>query len=186
MVDRSGPARWYYLPPVRAGSSGAFFDVADTVIQMKEYMPNDITERAKSAAAAYGASAKTQAAFPSYNKERRPAPDMALRREERIKLRASGTSELSVNKENVELRYLEQLKDQEQTAALAYLLKYAQLKLMDGRKDLRQIGAMLEAQLDGQGLESLFERGDVSAQLARPRKQEIMACINRYRRLIVN
>ncbi len=169
-----------------AGSSGAFFDVADTVIQMKEYMPIDITERAKSAAAAYGASAKTQAAFPSYNKERRPAPDMALRREERIKLRASGTSELSVNKENVELRYLEQLKDQEQTAALAYLLKYAQLKLMDGRKDLRQIGAMLEAQLDGQGLESLFERGDVSAQLARPRKQEIMACINRYRRLIVN
>ena len=111
---------------------------------------------------------------------------MALRKDDRIKARASGTSELSLNKENVELRYLEQLKDQEQTAALAYLLKYAQLKLLDGRKDLRQIGDLLEEQLDRQGLESLFERGDVSAQLARPRKQEIMACINRYRRLIVN
>ena len=86
-------------------------------------------------------------------------------------------------KENVELRYLEQLKDQEQSMALAYLLKYAQLKMMDGRKDLRQIGDLLEEQLDGSGLESLFERGDVSSQLARPRKQEILACINRYRKL---
>ena len=67
--------------------------------------------------------------------------------------------------------------------ALAYLLKYAQLKLMDGRKDLKQIGDLLESQLDQKGLESLFERGEVSAQLARPRKQEIMACMNRYRRL---
>ncbi len=173
-----------------AGSSGAFFDVADTIIQMKEYVPIDITERAKRAAASYTAAAgqadaaeSAAAVFPAYNQKRCPAPDMALRKDDRIKVRASGTSELSLNKESVELRYLEQLKDQEQTAALAYLLKYAQLKLMDGRKDLRRIGDLLEEQLDRQGLESLFERGDVSAQLARPRKQEIMACIDRYRRL---
>ena len=112
-----------------------------------------------------------------------PAPDMALRKEDRIKIRTTGTSELSVNKESVELRYLEQLKDHEQSTALAYLLKYAELKLMDGRKDLRQLGDFLERQLDEKGLESLFDHGDVAAQLARPRKQEIMACINRYRKL---
>lgn len=194
-----------------AGSSGAFFHMADTVIQMKEYVPIDITERAKQAAAAYDRASDYKAPpagnqtadkavegtgdgkggssdvahFPDFNRKRCPAPDMALRREDRIKIRTTGTSELSLAKENVELRYLEQLKDQEQTAALAYLLKYAQLKMMDGRKDLRQIGDLLEEQLDQKGLESLFERGDVSAQLARPRKQEIMACINRYRRLKV-
>ena len=108
---------------------------------------------------------------------------MALRREDRIKMKAMGTSEIAICKENVELRYLEQLKDQEQSMALTYLLKYAELKMMDGRKDLRQIGDLLEEQLDRSGLESLFERGDVSSQLARPRKQEIMACINRYRKL---
>ena len=32
-------------------------------------------------------------------------------------------------------------------------------------------------------MESLFERGETIASLARPRKQEIMACVNRYRRL---
>lgn len=170
-----------------AGSSGAFFHMADTIIQMKEYVPIDITQKAKEAAAAYedrGAEdAEDARKFPPFNRKRCPGPDMALRKEDRIKMKAMGTSEISICKENVELRYLEQLKDQEQSMALAYLLKYAQLKMMDGRKDLRQIGDLLEEQLDGSGLESLFERGDVSSQLARPRKQEILACINRYRKL---
>lgn len=173
-----------------AGSSGAFFHMADTIIQMKEYVPIDITLRAKEAARAYegihtGSSQEGMSltSFPDYNQKRCPSPDMALRKEERLKMKAMGTSEISIAKENVELRYLEQLKDQEQSMALAYLLKYAQLKMMDGRKDLRRIGDAMEEQLDKSGLESLFERGDVSSQLARPRKQEIMACINRYRRL---
>lgn len=164
-----------------AGSSGAYFHVADTVIQMKEYVPVDITEKAKQAAADY--SEAKQEGFHDFCAKRIPKPDMALKREERIKIKTMGTSELSLSKERVELRYLEQLEDQEQAQALAYLLKYAQLKLMDGRRDLRQIGELLENQLDQSGLESLFERGEVSAQLARPRKQEIMACIDRYRRL---
>lgn len=170
-----------------AGSSGAFFHMADTIIQMKEYVPIDITQKAKEAAAACedrGAEdAEDARKFPPFNRKRCPGPDMALRKEDRIKMKAMGTSEISICKENVELRYLEQLKDQEQSMALAYLLKYAQLKMMDGRKDLRQIGDLLEEQLNGSGLESLFERGDVSSQLARPRKQEILACINRYRKL---
>ena len=166
-----------------AGSSGAFFHVADTIIQMKEYVPIDITKRAKEAAGTY---VSMEESFPTFNRLRCPSPDMTLKKEDRIKIKTMGTSELSINKENVELRYLEQLKDHEQSAALAYLLKYAQLKLMDGKKDLKQIGDFLEKQLDEKGLESLFDHGDVSAQLARPREQEILACVNRYRRLIVN
>ena len=197
-----------------AGSSGAFFHIADTIIQMKEYMPIDITGRAKQAAAAYDKAAEYKglpegegmsadsiadeqsgrtdsrtggkaegARFPAFNRKRCPAPDMALRKDDRIKIRTTGTSELSLSRENVELRYLEQLKDQEQTAALAWALKFAQLKLLDGRKSLKQVGELLEKQLDKDGLESLFERGDISSSLARPRKQEILACINRYRKL---
>ena len=172
-----------------AGSSGAFFHMADTIIQMKEYVPVDITLKAKRAARAYEEKHETVEEglqFPEFNRKRCPAPDMALRKEDRLKMKAMGTSELSIARESVELRYLEQLKDQEQSMALACVLKYAQLKMMDGRKSLCQIGDLLEEQLDRSGLESLFERGDVSAQLARPRKQEIMACINRYRRLKIN
>lgn len=166
-----------------AGSSGSYFHVADTVIQMKEYVPYDITDRAKKAAESYPAMTGDKEKFPDWLDKRCPLPDMGLKKEERIKIKTMGTSELLLSRESVELRYLEQLKDQEQTAALAWILKYAQLKLLDGRKSLRQIGELLEKQLDQDGLESLFERGDVSSSLARPRRQEILACINRYRKL---
>lgn len=166
-----------------AGSSGSFFHGADTVIQMKEYVPVDITARAKEAAKAYPVMGGSEEKFPSFLERRCPKPDPALKKDDRIKIKTMGTSELLLARESVELRYLEQLKDQEQTAALAWILKYAQLKLLDGKKDLKQIAGLLENQIDQKGLESLFERGDVSASLARPRKQEILACINRYRRL---
>ena len=120
---------------------------------------------------------------PSFTKRRVPKPDPAIQKEDRVKLKAMGTSELMLCRECVELRYLEQLKDQEQTLALAYLLRYVEKKLFDGKKSLEEIGMLLEKQLREQGMESLFERGETIASLARPRKQEIMACINRYRRL---
>ncbi len=166
-----------------AGSSGSFFHGADTVIQMKEYVPVDITARAKEAARAYPVMSGLEEKFPSYREHRCPKPDPALKQNDRIKIKVMGISELLLARESVELRYLEQLKDQEQTAALAWILKYVQLKLLDGRKDLKQIAGLLENQINQKGLESLFETGDVSASLARPRKQEILACINRYRRL---
>ncbi len=166
-----------------AGSSGSYFSVADTIIQMKEYVPIDITKRAKEAAKGYPDIIGGEEKFPAFAEHRCPKPDMTLRRDERIKIKTMGTSELMLAKESVELRYLEQLKDQEQTAALAWILKYVELRMMDGKKDLKLIGELLEKQMDRDGLESFFERGDVSSSLARPRKQEILACINRYRRL---
>lgn len=173
-----------------AGSSGSYFYVADKVVQMKEYVPVDITERAKEAAAQFGAEgggADDEGAdghFPAYNNQRIPRQNTALVKDDRLKLKSMGTSEILVGRDTVELRYLEQLKDSEQAAALAQLLKEAECRLMDGRRSMRQIADLLEQQLDKGGLESLFEHGDVRTSLARPRKQEIMACINRYRKLV--
>ena len=166
-----------------AGSSGSYFHVADQVIQMKEYVPYDITRKAKQAAEAFPSMTGEKEPFPSFTKRRVPKPDPVIQKEDRVKLKAMGTSELMLCRECVDLRYLEQLKDQEQTLALAYLLRYVEKKLFDGKKSLEEIGMLLEKQLREQGLESLFERGETIASLARPRKQEIMACINRYRRL---
>lgn len=166
-----------------AGSSGSYFHVADQVIQMKEYAPYDITRKAKQAAEAFPSMTGEKEPFPSFTKRRVPKPDPVIQKEDRVKLKAMGTSELMLSRECVELRYLEQLKDQEQTLALAYLLRYVEKKLFDGKKSLEEIGMLLEKQLREQGMESMFERGETIASLARPRKQEIMACINRYRRL---
>ena len=96
-----------------------------------------------------------------------------------------GTHELLLGRDAVELRYLEQLRDGEQTMALAYLLKFLQLQVMDGKKNMPTLADQLEALLNNQGLEGLFEHGDVRSSLARPRRQEILACVNRYRQLLV-
>ena len=189
-----------------AGSSGSYFHVADQIIQMKEYVPYDITERAKKAAADFPVFSIPQSRFPKYSKKRCPRPNAALKKDDRLKLKAQGTSELSLNYDTVELRYLEQLRDSEQTMALAYLLKYMELSLMDGRRSMTELADLIEKQLDERGLESLFASGgaassaraaapaareaaggslDVRSALARPRRQEILACVNRYRKLMV-
>lgn len=166
-----------------AGSSGSYFHVADTVVQMKEYVPHDITKHAKESAAEYPMFSTNQDIFPACSLKRCPKPNMALRKDDRLKLKAMGTQELLLGHDAVELRYLEQLKDPEQTMALAYLLKHLEMQKMDGRKSLTELVNELESVLDNKGLESLFEHGDVRASLARPRRQEIFACVNRYRKL---
>ena len=166
-----------------AGSSGSYFHVADDIVQMRDYEPYDITKKAKEAAGEYPVFCSAKEKFPEYLDKRCPKPNAALKKDPRCKLKAMGTSEILINKDMVELRYLEQLRDSEQSAALAYVLKYAQMSLMDGRKSLKEIADILEEMLNRKGLESLFEREDVRASLARPRRQEIMACINRYRKL---
>ncbi len=164
-----------------AGSSGSYFHVADTVIQMKEYVPYDITGKAKKAAEEFAVFETERTGFPSYRNSRIMKPDMSLKKEERLKMKSFGTDEISIAKKTVELRYLEQLKDTEQTTALGYALKQMHLSLLDGKKSLAQVVDVLEEQMDKDGLESLFGKGEVSASLARPRRQEIFACMNRYR-----
>lgn len=166
-----------------AGSSGSYFHVADTIIQMKNYVPYDITDKAKSAAKEFPAvqtsSFSTAPSFPRF-----PKANSALKKDDRLKIKVMGTSSFSLNKDSVELRYLEQLIDSEQTVALANLLQYAELHLMDGKRSMTDIVNALETLLEEKGLEGLFENGTPKTSLARPRRQEIFACINRYRKLI--
>lgn len=53
---------------------------------------------------------------------------------------------------------------------------------MDGKKTLVQVVDLLEKQMDEKGLASLLAPGRPS-DLARPRQQEIFACLNRCREL---
>ncbi len=164
-----------------AGSSGSYFHVADCVVQMKEYVPYDITEKAKKAAEEFAVFEMEKTKFPSCNDKRIPKPDMTLKKEERLKIKSFGTDELSIGKNTVEVRFMEQLKDGEQTTALGWILKELELSIIDGKRTLVQAVDLLEKQLHENGMEGLFGKGDVAASLARPRRQEIFACVNRYR-----
>ncbi|HIU31514.1 MAG TPA: ABC-ATPase domain-containing protein [Candidatus Caccousia avistercoris] len=166
-----------------AGSSGAYFHAADHIIQMDRYTPRDITALAKREAAAFPLSGPQAepAARPTF--DRRPKALPEFREDGRLKIKAQGCGSVSVNRETVDLRYVEQLVDAEQAAALGYCLAYAGKCLLDGRHTLRQAAEQLEELLERQGLEALCGGRSGMPALARPRRQEILACLNRYRGL---
>lgn len=166
-----------------AGSSGAYFHKADCILQMKQYEPVDITELAKNEAAAYPIVTAPEKEHRALEENRVAKPDMSLRNDDRMKLKVMGKDGFSFNRETVDLRYVEQLTDTEQLAALAYLLKYAELHLFDGKKNLKEVVEKLEQKLMTEGLAAVCESSYVPTGLAMPRKQEIFACINRYRKL---
>ena len=99
------------------------------------------------------------------------------------RITTTGMNRLFFNSGDVYKRQtdLEQLRDSEQTMALAYILKYLEVSVMDGHKSMEELAKLIEAQIDSKGLESLFVGADVRASLARPRGLEILGCINRYR-----
>lgn len=166
-----------------AGSSGAYFHIADQIIQMDRYLPKDITALAKREAEAFPISTAPlkPADTPHFN--RYPKPSSEFQKGDRIKLKSLGRDGVSLNRETIDLRYLEQLSDAEQAAALGYCVLYAQRHLLDGRKNLRTIVDELETLITQKGLAALCEsRGSVPF-LARPRRQEMFACLNRYRGL---
>lgn len=82
----------------------------------------------------------------------------------------------------MDLRYIEQIVDTEQTASLSMLLKYAAEHLIDGKRTLPEIAEYLIRELDQKGL--VFFSGDsyIPCGYAMPRAQEIYSCLNRYRR----
>lgn len=168
-----------------AGSSGSFFGIADTIIQMKEYVPYDITERAREAAASYPA-LKQQEHFPVSDNMRAPKANQALKKDPRLKMKTMGTNEMLLAKDAIELRYLEQLVDPEQTNALAYALKYLELNRMNGSRTVPQLLDDVEVLTASKGLSALYDKEYVRSGLAMPRRQEIAACLNRYRKLYFN
>lgn len=166
-----------------AGSSGAYFHVADTIIQMDRYVPKDITAYAKKEAESYPAVSgpETPAKRPDFH--RCPRAGKGFRENDRIKMKTMGREAVMINKETIDLRYVEQITDSEQVTALGYCMRYAQKHIMDGRKDLRQIVDELEQVIEKGTLAALCESSSSISCMAMPRRQEIFACIDRYRSL---
>lgn len=187
-----------------AGGSGAFIDVADTVIAMDAYTPYDVTERARelresatpaapSPAFAQIGERLLQADFPAgesrggrgrggHGGGRGGRRDSRGRGGKPPKPpRARGLELIQVGKDNLDLRAVSQLMDSSQTEAIARILG-AVVKQLDGRTDLTEL---IQHEYDN-FCHSLFDATaefNNSGHLAEPRFQEVAAAINRLRLL---
>lgn len=185
-----------------AGSSGSYFHRADQIVQMENYKPLDITERAKAEAAKFPLTEEAAPACKEPDYSRRPKAasnqergrERSLRgrgghgaggeeRQERTKIRTTGCDTISLNHDNIDMRYVEQLVDHEQLAALGYILAYAKKNCFDGRKTLAQIVKEIGDKLQQEGPSAICQESYLPANLSLPRSQEMFACINRYREI---
>ena len=159
-----------------AGSSGAFFHIADTVIQMDCYVPVDITEKAKQLCGQFPVSKEQPKTFrfPESNRRMEKEKNGGTRRRdyrsgevrkdepEQWKLKTLGVDGFLLGKQHVDLRYVEQLIDSEQTAYLGMLLKYAVEQLSDGKRTISDTAEFLWKKIDEDGMGFVADRGRIS------------------------
>lgn len=169
-----------------AGSSGSYFHKADCVIQMNRYEPMEITARAKKAAEEFPLPSADVPSWIPPEFGRIISFDKKFRSENRIKTKTMGMDGISINRENIDLRYLEQLVDTEQLNALALLMKYIRGQKADGKRDLVDLIDQIMDELATDGFDKMHGGGYLPGNLAMPRKQEIFGCMNRWRELKYN
>ena len=166
-----------------AGSSGAYFHIADTIIQMDRYEPKEITMLAKETAKDFPAMSGIENPAEKPVFIRCPRQGRGFKPNDRIKMKTMGKEMVQLNRENIDLRYVEQLADTEQVSALGYCVRYAEKHLFQGKDTIQNVVDKLEEKICREGLSSLCESNASVANLAMPRRQEIFACLNRYRGL---
>lgn len=171
-----------------AGSSGAFFHVADTIIQMDTYRPKDVKMSVEALLPEYPPADLCSNAEPftlptekrMFVMERKIKRHGRGEREERIKTKVMGTDGFSIEHNIVDLRCVEQLIDTEQTAALAAILKHI-VKKGSICMEMQELVAEINTLLKKKGM-AAFVEGALSCGYAYPRKEEIYLMLNRFRR----
>lgn len=171
------------------GGCGDYFDVADTVIMMRDYRPIDATVEARRVAQTLATTRRSEIAQPLRPcRPRVPKADSfdSSRGRREVKIDAKGLDLILYGSDPIDLRYIEQLVDASQTRAIGYAIHLAAQRFMDGSTALADVVEAVDRVLDENSLDLLapFGRtGHHPGNFARPRRYEIAAAINRLRTL---
>lgn len=169
------------------GSSGDYFDVADTVIQMDNYETKDVTKEAKSL---------MRGEINKRIEEKNLSINIRFNRKlqkgtiestyKGVKIKTMGLSNISINNENIDLRAVEQLVDNEQLNAIGAIMKWIEDNLMNKNLSLEEVVNEVYFEIKRNDLISIDKINGGSGSIAMPRKQEVMAVYNRFRKLRIN
>ena len=168
-----------------AGGAGDYLEVADTVIHMDEYVPRDVTRRAREIARELPQpSSAPRAPGPwGASQPRRPDPrsldPSRGRKPERV--RSVRTRAIEFGSEEIDVSLLPQLVDAGQCRMIGDVLLRCARGLCDGKRSLPELLDRIDAEIERNGLEALTEHG--FGDRARARRFEIAASLNRLRSL---
>lgn len=163
-----------------AGSCGDFFDIADLVIQMDCYEPYEVTTKAKELSR--GKISLRDDLDIHIDFGRVLVKGSISEGPKGIKIKNLGKDGLSINKENIDLKSVEQIVDSEQINTIGMTIKFIEDKYSGKDLTVEKIVDEIEKDLT-KSLIGIDNIKGGNGSLAMPRKQEILCAINRLRTL---
>ncbi|KGX90674.1 ABC transporter ATPase [Pontibacillus halophilus JSM 076056 = DSM 19796] len=167
------------------GGSGDYFEAADEVIMIDQYLPYNVTSKAKEIAERYPFHREQEGGNEFGQRKSRVFQPQSLnsQRGNKSKVQAKGSATILLGRTEISLHYVEQLIDTSQTRAIAEVLKHLEQKgWLKRGMSLTELLDQIEEQLDNQGLASFTGfKNQHPGDLARPRRFEIAATLNRLR-----
>lgn len=168
------------------GGVGDYFEVADHVIQMIKYQPEDVSAQAKDIIHNYPTKrVKEDVEYPIQPKARIPLSESVDPMSEYRKWRLYTTEvkTLHFGRNKIDLTDLEQLIELSQTKAIGFSMLYAR-KYINGERNLKQVIDLVMADIEEYGLDILSEK--ISGHFAQFRSFELAFTLNRMRSFNVN
>jgi predicted ABC-class ATPase len=168
------------------GGSGDYFDVADTVIRMDAYVPQDVTAEAKMIAANQPTGRQTEITGPwSAPIPRLPQSESLNPRKGKreVNIKARSLRAVLFGTEEIDMSAVAQLVDEGQVRAIGQALNLARERFMGPGRDITGVIAAVMDEIERKGLDALDRRqlGDYVAF----RPYELAAALNRLRTLKV-
>ncbi|MGM0489121.1 MAG: ABC-ATPase domain-containing protein [Planctomycetota bacterium] len=167
------------------GGSGDYFDVADRVICMYNYLPQDVTRQAQEITQKYKAQRRPEGGveFGTVSQRvPRPAGFELWKGNKPAKIKPHGLTQIAFGRHTIDLAAVEQLVDTSQTRAIGDAIRYA-LKYIERGATLRETVEQVLEDMETKGLDVLA--GKPTGDYARFRTFELAAAINRLRTLRV-
>jgi len=170
------------------GGSGDYFQVADSVVMMDEYIPYDVTDKAMAIMKEYPIERHsiTRQDFPMITGRTVEQKSLQVRKGNRVKVQAKGKHHIIMGKTDLSFSFTEQIVDASQTRMIAEMIQF--LDRTNGMKHKRLVEVLnaIDDQLDQFGLASFtIFKNQHPGDLARPRRHEIAAVLNRMRTLSI-
>jgi len=176
MVDELG------VSIVVAGSSlvAEFIPIADKVLKVENFCITDITEEAKALDITPSTVADSNVNLSSMlSRSRWVMPssiDPSVGRED-VVIETDEEDYVQFGRSIIDLSEIKQIADVDQARAIGFVLYYAKLRYMDEGYPLCEILDLVDRDLSNEGLNTLVR--DMRGDLARPRRYEVAAALNR-------
>lgn len=169
------------------GGSGEYLYVADKIYMMEDYLIHDVTDKSKNICSSYNvtsvlpSSANWQQCRSLYSDRFSSYPEGSGTE----KLEVSDMGFVIIGDEKIDVRGLHDIVSPRQLDTLGFMLRYLEVSNNDRKIDIERKINDLYARIDEEGIDFLYSSFFTTCErfLDLPRKQELMALVNRMRKI---